>query len=462
MDPITNMVLTVLLATSTSFGDGVKAFKEGKTEDAIKQFSAVIETKDQPNILLSYAYLMRGYSYLKANQPDKTKEDSRSVIEHTDDVELIQSAYTLYSLAKGNTEDLAPKESPKDVLQAIVDAIKEADYEKAQSMSIGQFKSAVTPTLKGGYNAILNSFSGAYAAKQYISTNPSTQKAWVVMETGRQNRYRNSVEFVRSSNRWMAASTLQGEFDYEKMMAQRIAPSSKSNADKLNLILLSLFEYRKRMNSYPEKLEDLSRTSTNDLVKMLPDEVVLAPENLLWTDPETKTNMPFLYAIDFDSRFKDSNEISTRSGRINMANMQMNARVMIMNNMVVGGSGFSDDQRNCEYLVIAPNASGGKRDVLKTDGTVESVDEKEFSKYAIQNKLKLDPLFSNAVSEKNVQKDVEDLISRLQDPNPKTRKEAREKIKALDDNAIPILIKYRNHADPEVAETIKDILKDKK
>lgn len=94
----------------------------------------------------------------------------------------------------------------------------------------------------------------------------------------------------------------------------------------------------------------------------------------------------------------------------------------------------------------------GKRAVLWSDGSTEMLDEADFKKLGfVANQYKA-PLLDPALA-----KTVADLVTQL-GGSAKERRETRKKLTALGLPAVKILKTHTHNADPEIAETVKEII----
>ena len=109
-------------------------------------------------------------------------------------------------------------------------------------------------------------------------------------------------------------------------------------------------------------------------------------------------------------------------------------------------------------MVATPVAVNGQRVVAFADGHVETIAEAEFLKNAKAQGWALEPKEPVQVPE-DVAAKVAALVTQLGDPKPAARKAAYDELKALGDQAEPILEKQRDHPDPEIRLTIRQLLK---
>jgi tetratricopeptide (TPR) repeat protein len=196
-----------------------------------------------------------------------------------------------------------------------------------------------------------------------------------------------------------------------KASAKAAAESEEDLAARLKQVVTTLALYAStKEGNFPGTLDEIR--------PMLGDKADL----LVYTDPASKERGPLLYH-----------------------------RVAGRQNPVPGAE---------TYVVAAPWATGGKRLVAFADGRVVGVPEAEFLATAKEqgwNEVSAKPL----VPEEELKEKVAALVKQLGDAKPAARKAAYRELRKLRKQAEPILQTYRDHPDPEVRLSIRELLKKK-
>ena len=108
-------------------------------------------------------------------------------------------------------------------------------------------------------------------------------------------------------------------------------------------------------------------------------------------------------------------------------------------------------------IIAAPQAVKGKRQVGTSDG-VQVLDEKVFAKMAITEKWKIEGVAKVLGSDADTAKEVKKLVEQMRDGKSADRKAARDKLIELGDSVLMELKKYESDSDPEVKESVKDMI----
>ena len=406
--------LSILVMIFGLFQDGLAKLDQRDHPGAIAAFTQVIEHKAADAALRERAVFWRGVAYGKSGQADKAKVDLGKVLANTRNPDLRGKAFVAFGQLGGDRKALLPKETPKQAFE--------------RTKLLGQEKDAVgfRKRVGGDLAAILR------MSEMVMDADRQGMGEQVIREISGELAYGGSKvgtgkEFGTATVDVLADTlvlTLQlaavgKEWQFRSLLAvkqtdvRRIGGGARGNqiaqVNDLKQIALGLIMFA----------DDNGETYPNTLKEIQPY-LGGKPQMLEFTDPATGKTSPLLYH-------------------------DMGA---------VGAVKTPSDT----YMVATPAAINGQRAVAFCDGHVAMVAEAKFLKTAKGQGWKLGPKKPVKV-DKDAAAKVEALIRQLGDPKAATRKAAYRELKGLGDQAEESLEKHKNHPDPEVRLSIRQLLK---
>ncbi len=396
--------------------EGLRKLEVEDYPGAVAAFSKVIEHRQADADLRERALLWRAVAHGKAGDADKAKADLATLLKATRNPDRRGQAFAAFAQLEGDPRNLLPKESPKDA------------FERLKTLGGARDLAAFRKRLSGDLAAVLEMIglvAGAEGEDQMAAewvAEFCEQMTYGGMEVGGGRETGTakvmgvvddvvlSFGLVAVGDEWHFSRLLEAKSGAIHHVEPEVVARRKQTGmtNKLKHIGLALAMFPDdNQGSFPKELKQL--------VEYLGDAAVLD-----FVDPATGKPMPWLYHVP---------------GKL--------------------GTIPNPSER---YIVATPVPIEGARVVLFVDGHVELVAEDTFLKTATEQGWKLAPEKPTEV-EPDVAAKVEDLVKRLGDPGPAVRKTAYEELKALGDQAAPVLEKHRDHPDPEIRLTIRQLLK---
>lgn len=396
--------------------EGLRKLEAEDYPGAVAAFSKVIEHRQADADLRERALLWRAVAHGKAGDAEKAKTDLATLLKATRNPELGGQAFTAFAQLGGDPRTLLPKESPKEA------------FERLKALGGARDLAAFRKRLSGDLAVVLEMVglvAGAEGEDQMAAewvAEFCEQMTYGGMEVGGGREIGTakvmavlddmvlSFGLVAVGDEWHFVRLVEAKSGAIHHLEPEAAARRDRNeqTSKLKQIGLALVMFPDaNQGSFPKELKQL--------VEYLGDTTVLS-----FVDPATGKPMPLLYHVP--GKLETIHDPSER------------------------------------YAVATPVPAEGVRLVLFVDGHVEVVAEETFLKTAKEQGWKLAP-DEPAEVEPDVAAKVEDLVKRLGDPGPAVRKTAYEELKALGDQATPVLEKHRDHPDPEIRLTIRQLLK---
>ncbi|MDX9978843.1 MAG: hypothetical protein RBU25_02235 [Lentisphaeria bacterium] len=416
MRSVAASALAILAMLFGLLQEGLRKLEAEDYPGAVAAFTKVVEHQQADADLRERALLWRAVAHGKAGDADKAKADLATLLKGTRNPDLRGQAFAAFAQLGGDPRTLLPKESPKEAL------------ERLKAMGGARDLAAFRKRLSGDLAALLDMIgqvAGAEGEDQMAAEwvaefcanftyggaevgggrEIGTAKLMVVVDD-----VVLTTEIVAVGDEWHFARLIEAKsgriHHLDPEAAARLNRNEQINRLKQVGLGLHMFADANQ-GSFPKELPQIS--------EYLGDTTVLG-----FVDPATGKPMPLLYHVP--GKLETIQNPSER------------------------------------YAVATPVPVEGARVVLFVDGHVEVVAEDVFVKTATVQGWKLAPE-KPAEVEPDVAAKVEELVKLLGDPRPAARKDAYDELKALGDQAAPVLEKHRDHPDPEIRLTIRQLLK---
>jgi prepilin-type processing-associated H-X9-DG protein len=407
METVQAGILSILISLSGWLNDGLKSYEAEKYDDAIKNLTKVIEKDIPQNKYRDVALFYRAKSYEAKKDKKKALADLVVLIQKHPESSLAKESRTFYKKLGGDPKNILPAESPKKVWEQFVDFAKKGDLEGALSISSGKWKELVIEESDNDPKELKREFSRdeIVAGEEKIGNGDKRGTATLELNAGRELIM---LDFTLDdkTNTWIISGFR--EIGRGGRGGKR---GNIQNMNTLKQLVLGLIMYADdNGQNLPAKL--------NDVV-----EGYLGNQNqiLLWVDPEdSKKQIPFIYCPGLN--------INTGFGKM---------------------------------VVASPKPVKGKREVAFLDGHVEIMSEKEFIQKAKAQKWKIPGSLKKDDIPAETKKKVLSLLAQLGDKDSVARKKAKAELIEMGDSAYPFLEENKNHNDPEIKMTIKEILEGK-
>jgi prepilin-type processing-associated H-X9-DG protein len=416
MEPAAVSALAILAMLFGFLQEGLLKLEAEDYPGAIAAFTKVVEHQQADADLRDRALLWRAVAHGKAGDADKAKADLAALLKGSRNPGLRGQAFAAFAQLGGDPRALLPKETPKEALSAL------------RELGMGRNLALFEKRLVGDLAGLLKMIGQVTQA----DGNPADAAEWVAefceeltyggaeIGGGREIGTAKlmvvvddvvlSMELVAVGDEWHFSRLLEAKSGAVHQVEPEVIARRDRNEQmgKLKQIGLALVMFAgDNQDTFPKELKQL--------VPYLGDESLLG-----FVDPATGKPMPLLYHAPA-------------------------RRDAIQNPSEV-------------YVVALPVPIEDSRVVLFADGHVATVGENIFLKTAEAQGWKLKPE-EPAEMEPDVAAKVEELVKRLGDPDPAARKAAYAELKALGDQATPVLEKHRDHLDPEIRLTIRQLLK---
>lgn len=411
-------VLAVLAMLFGLFQEGLQKLDAEDYPGAVAAFTKIVEHEQADADLRGRALLWRAAAHGKAGDADRAKADLAKMLGEDGNPDLRAQAFAAFAQLGGDPLALLPKETPQQAFERMKVLGKEQNLAAFRKRLAGDVATAL---------AILEQSAEAeghahMAAEWVARLCGGGGLAYGGAEMG-EGRDIGTAKVMAVAGKVVLTFELLAVGD-EWHFARLLAVTSVENhrggpgidvrrnqagmTSKLKQIALALHMFTAdNQNLFPNELKQL--------VEYVGDESVLE-----FVDPTTGKAMPLLYRAP-----GALNTVPNPSER---------------------------------YIVATPVPIDGRRVVAFVDGHVELVAEDVFVKTAREQGWKLRPAVPVEV-EPDVAAKVGDLVKRLGDPQPAARRTAYEELKALGDQAVPVLENHRDHPDPEIRLTIRQLLK---
>ena len=428
MDAVQAGILSLLITLSGALHDGLQAFKDGKNDEAIAALTKVVDEKSP----LAEDYRTTALFY-RAQARHAKKDDKNALADLVAvtrqakvTVAMEKEAKALYAKYGGDPAKLLPSLSPKQVFQKFMEAMEKNDTKKALTFCSenGEWKSMLV--MSNGQNMIQNVVVGDEA----IGTGEKSGTATLNLRQGMPDdvppEMRGMIPAIvlaftldRKNNKWLIEGIDKAAMAKEMQRIQANPPGARmrrnapgpgmiSNINDLKQIGLACRMYSSAYDEkFPDKLEQLKTEG------FLENEGVYT-----WVNPaNSKDRGRYIYC-----------------------------------------SGFTESDDVDSMIAASPKPYKGKRAVLFLDGHVKAIPENEFLTNAKKQKWRIPGIVKKKDIPEEKQKAIRDLVKQLGDDDFATRKNAKEKLKAMGFDAYPILEEYKNAKDPEIKMSVRDLL----
>lgn len=395
--------------------DGLKKLEAEDYPGAIAAFTKVIEQKEADADLCDRALLWRAVAYGKSGQVDPAKADLAKLLTGTRNADLRGQAFAAFTQLGGDPRLLLPKETPKQAFERTRKLGIEKDVPGFRKRLAGDLASLLVMTERmiaaEGQGETVGDILGLCEQINYGGSEIGEGKEFgTATVTVMVEELALTLQLVAVGDEWHFATLT----DAKSGGVVELPPEAAAKRDRtrytsnLKQIALGLMMYATdNGNAFPPDLKPVGPYVGDTTI-------------LTFIDPATGKPMPLLYHN-------------------------------------VGNLGAVPNPSET-YTVATPMAIDGMRVVAFVDGHVMVVAEEEFLKTAKAQGWKVGPQEPVKVDE-DIAAKVESLIKQLGDPKPAVRKAAYEELKGLGGQAGPILEKHRDHPDPEIRLTIRELLK---
>lgn len=413
MTNIVDLTLAALVGLAASFHSGVENLKNKNYDQAITDLTTVIQSEPAVPDMKELSLLSRAEAHVGKGNKVAAMQDATNLLQTTCDAALRSKAVALYTAQGGVLQDLRPREPPRAAFSRFLELCKSNDVAAARQLISGPLRSALDTFEKaflgrGRGRSIFAEFARnpdqfSVLRESFDDTN---QTATLTLSLGG-GQLTATLGLVRQGEAWSAATLV----NYEMLAMERRAMQMQisRNSNNLRLIGMALQQQAAAGNvvTLPARLEDLKSWG-----------MMNTPDFHLYTEPATGKQTPFLYRA---------------------------------------GLKTSDAQ---ELLVVAtPVAADGGRLVLQLSGNVMTLTEEEFAKKVDEQKWVIPELVNKEQVGKELAAEVTALIPKLGDADAKVRAAARKRLQEIGAAAAPFLREQKNHADPEIRATVRELLK---
>ena len=402
--------LAALLSFFTQVEESFRHMEDGEYAKAAEVLTHVIGSEYAKTPVAEFARLNRAEAYIKLKIPREAQPDLAYLINHSENDELVKRARLLFAEVDGDLADFLPRRSAADTAQGVLDAWGAKQFDK------------VAPHISGELAAAFKVYETVHAAKLEgqtiygvvgeliengrivsVRTNGLNQAEVVVQADG---VYTLQMEPVAAEWRFteLKGYTDEVEKHYERAMS-RYEQVRHANINRLKRLGVAVALYRTENDAYPPEYESLSEYLNVSL------------PILDWTHPETQKTSAFL--------FREAIVESVPSETLVMA---------------------------------APVAFKGKREVLRVDGSVAVIAEERFKALAAQQGWMIVELAAMAEVPEKIRDKVKALLGVLKSGTFKERRAAKKRLQELGPLAYPILMEYKDSADPELRVTVQELL----
>lgn len=412
MTNIVDLTLAALVGLAASFHAGVENLKNNNYDKAIADFTTVIQADPSVPDMKELSLLSRAEAHVGKGNKVAAMQDATNLLQTTRDTVRKRKAVAIYTAQGGALQDLRPKESPRAAFARFMGLCASNDVAARQMISgplqgiLELFERANAGLGRG--RSIFSEF--ARNPEQFLvvreSFDDTNQTATLTLSLG-SGQITATLGLVRQGETWSAATLA----NYEMAGMERRAAQMQNSRNMANLRMigraLEQMLVAGNAETLPARLEDLKSTDK-----------MMQPAFHLYTDPATGKQTPFLYRA---------------------------------------GLKTSDAQ---ELLVVAtPVAADGGRLVLQLSGNVMTLTEEEFVKKVDEQKWVIPELVNKEQVGKELAAEVTALIPKLGDTDAKVRAAARKRLLEIGALAAPFLREQKNHADPEIRATVRELLK---
>jgi len=414
MESIQAITLSVIIAISGWFNDGLKNLEAGKFDQAIESLTKVYE-KDVPgNSFRALSLFFRAQAYFGKDDKEKACADILLLLRMQPAKEIADEGRALYLKWGGAPEKLLPSASPKAVWLKFLEVAGKGDIKEALEMTSGSFRDLIKDEV-GDDQDVLKELPERFLFvpdRETIGEQEELGKAELFFklpdadaEDADDNWKMGFVHDVKN-NVWMIDSVDENMKNWEDDGSSLL----KSNLGRLKLIGQALKIYSAEFDDlFPASLELLREGGYMEV-----------EDAVLWINPEDGSTAPFMYCP---------------------------------------GLKQTDDVQ--KIIVAAPAAVDGWREVLFVDEHAEKMDEDKFKEAAAKQGWKFKGLVKKEEIPEVNQEQIRELVRKLADSDSNTRAEARKKLLGMGGDAFPVLAECSNDPDPEIRLQVKALLKGK-
>ena len=401
-------ILSILITLSGLLNDGLKSFDAKKYDEAVVQFTKLIEKSKKETRFNDIALFYRAKSYMALKKKDKATADLLLLITKFPNSKYVAESRESYKEWGGDLSKLLPVESPKQVWGNFMKAVAAGDKKKALSFTGGMWHQLISqqPADEMKRNLMREKI---VVGAETIGTGDDAGTA-VLLLAAQSDKQPIPMQFKldKVTNTWLILGPDMDEMQ-NRGRKRGGHGSVISNLNNLKQIGLACrFYSNENDENFPPTLDALK------------DEFLVNESVYLWTNVKTGKKRPFIYA-----------------------------------------PGYTESDSVDIMLAAAPMPVNGKREVLWLDGHAKTISEEKFIKAAKAQKWRLKGLIKKDEVPLDKQNRVKELITKLADDDFNVRKEAKAELIKMGDAAYPFLEENKNNSDPEVKMTIREILNGK-
>ncbi len=441
---VTNLTASLIISLSSTFSDGVQLLEKKEYADAAKTFTKLVEAEAGRHLYLAPSLFMRAKCNLELKEKGRARTDIEKLFAADGSGQYWRAAAKLYSAADGKPKDLLPKKGPGAVWDQFMAALRAGDGDKAVKFVDDGFAEVIQGAVKSeefddvvewlDENAFRESASGDVFA--------STSKMFCVGagEPGL------TVYFARIGNQWKVSGMYPRLQDMGGHRHGAVADGDDSgatrNQESVEDLVMALSDYAWEFEAMPEKLEDL-----------LKGEHLERKSALMWVHPVSGKQQPFIFmmqAVPKPAELADK--------YLRFEGLLEDIAIIEDDADPFGGSaGQVGADQGLSILIAAPAAFKGTRDVGTPDGW-QAMDEKTFARMALTEGWKIPGIKESLQTTEDVAEEVAKSVEKMRSGSSAARREARNAILALGLDALPEIKKYEKDRDPEIRESVKDII----
>ena len=450
---VTNLTVSVVIALSSVFSDGVDLLEKKEYRKAEKAFTKVISDKSGAEVYLAPSLLMRARCRLALKEKEQARKDIEQLFGVDGSQKFWKPAAELYEETGGEIKSLLPKEGPSDVWESFMKAMRGGEAKKAIIHTHGAFVDVVTGGLKSEeFDDIAdwltqNAFQGGEMTNMLASSTTLHSK-------GGRHEPGLTVAFVRHANKWKISGMYPRFEDMggggnravhnhgvEQVVVEEMEFDT-GNSDRVEAIVEAISEYAWEQEAMPPSFEAMIKSGDLE-----------GKSGTLWRHPLTGKQLPYIYMM----------KVVPKPAALARAYLQVEG--LLDDDVMVAADPFAaapvrttEVDAASPILVAAPMAVKGKRDVGTAEGW-KAMDEKAFAKLAITLNWKIDGVAKSLKASDGGAKEVAKLVEQMRKGASSKRKAARNTLIEMGVSALTELKKYEADPDPEIKESVKDIIK---
>jgi hypothetical protein len=443
----TNLTVSVVIALSAFFSDGVDLMEKKDYGKADKAFTRVITDKDAAGIYLAPALLLRARCRLELKKKDQAQKDVEQLFTVEGSQKLWKPAVEVYEKAGGKVKALMPKTKPTDVWDSFMAAMRKGEVKKAIKYTHGGFVGVVKGSAKSEEFVDIIDWLDENPFQGGDVTNMLADSATMFSKGGGAPGL--TVSFVRHSNEWKISGMYPrfqgmggrkrraGHNQAVQVVDVEVLEFDTGNRASVEALLEAISEYVWEQETVPPSFEAMIKSGDLD-----------GKSGTLWRHPLTGKQLPYIYMM----------KVVPQPDKLALAYLKVEEVRVGDDLFAVAPVRTTEVDAASPILIAAPMAVKGKRDIGTAAGWM-AIDEKKFAKMAITLNWKIDGVAKSLKASGDVAKEVAKLVEQMRKGVSSKRKAARNELIEMGVSALTELKKYEADPDPEIKESVKDIIK---